>query len=402
MTARDTHDARRKPGRSLTGTGGLDQERAGSATGAGPGAKPPIDDAPELVWLDGEGLEQFAMKGPRSSSRDDDPAAAASLGGDPSSTAVEGGFQEPVIAEEFGRYFKERERSRLEWVQSVSRAALLCVIAAAGADWFFGSPPPDVAARRASAPPAAARVAVAPRPVAPRPAVTRAPEALDAINPAPPRTVAISTSARTTVVQTPPKPSPVVAAIPRDARSTIARASEARPSPAAPPAAAGTLGAEIPPPPVTPTTVVDDPPVVLPAPETRVASAPAPAAPREAPATAVVPPPTRELEARAIENVLGRYRTAFNELNAGAASAVWPSVNQKNLAKAFDRLEDQNVSFDHCQIEVIASLAEAACNGSARYVPKVGSRTPKAESRRWTFSLRKGGTGWLIDRVDAR
>ena len=146
---------------------------------------------------------------------------------------------------------------------------------------------------------------------------------------------------------------------------------------------------------MTAAAVVDEPPVVLPAPETHAVPATAPTAPRAA-------PPTRELEARAIESVLSRYRTAFNELDAGAASAVWPSVNEKNLARAFESLADQRVSFDNCRIEVTASLAEAACNGSARYVPKVGSRTPKAESRQWNFSLRKGGTGWLIDRVDAR
>lgn len=113
-------------------------------------------------------------------------------------------------------------------------------------------------------------------------------------------------------------------------------------------------------------------------------------------------PPGRELETRAIENVLNRYRNAFNRLDAGAASLVWPTVNEKTLARAFERLEDQNVLFESCQIEIGAVLAEAACSGSARYVPKVGSRTPKEEARRWRFSLRKASGGWLIDRVDAR
>ena len=108
------------------------------------------------------------------------------------------------------------------------------------------------------------------------------------------------------------------------------------------------------------------------------------------------------MEARAIENVLGRYRTAFNKLDAGAAVAVWPTVNEKTLARAFERLESHDLSFESCQIEVFAGLAEAACSGSARYVPKVGSRTPKDEARRWRFSLRKASGGWLIDRVDAR
>ena len=77
-------------------------------------------------------------------------------------------------------------------------------------------------------------------------------------------------------------------------------------------------------------------------------------------------------------------------------------MNEKTLARAFDRLEDQDVSFESCKIEVGGVHAEAACTGTARYVPKVGSRTPKAEARRWQFVLRRASDGWLIDHVDAR
>jgi hypothetical protein len=135
-----------------------------------------------------------------------------------------------------------------------------------------------------------------------------------------------------------------------------------------------------------------------------------PASPAETPASAstAVPAnagaraPDRATDTRAIESVLGRYRLAFNQLDAGAASAVWPTVNEKTLAKAFERLESHDVSFESCQIEIFSVLAEATCSGSARYVPKVGSRTPKDEARRWRFSLRKATGGWLIERVDAR
>jgi len=110
----------------------------------------------------------------------------------------------------------------------------------------------------------------------------------------------------------------------------------------------------------------------------------------------------RDLDARAIEMVLGRYRNAFNTLDAGAAAAVWPTVNEKTLARAFQRLDDQQVSFESCEIEIGGVHAEAACSGTARYIPKVGSRTPKAEARRWTFILRRASDGWLIDGIDAR
>jgi hypothetical protein len=116
----------------------------------------------------------------------------------------------------------------------------------------------------------------------------------------------------------------------------------------------------------------------------------------------VIPaPPPREAETGAIQNVLARYRNAFNSLDAGAASAVWPTVNERTLARAFDRIEEQSVAFDHCSIDVGASSAQAACTGTARYVPKVGSRSPKTETRQWLFNLRRAGAGWVIDNVQA-
>jgi len=119
-------------------------------------------------------------------------------------------------------------------------------------------------------------------------------------------------------------------------------------------------------------------------------------------AATVTRPARREAEESAIEAVLGRYKSAFSALDAKAASAVWPTVNEQTLTKAFEHLESHAVSFDDCRIEVFASLAEAACTGSARYVRKAGNRTPKAEARAWHFSLRKADDGWLIDLVDAR
>jgi len=96
------------------------------------------------------------------------------------------------------------------------------------------------------------------------------------------------------------------------------------------------------------------------------------------------------------------YRDAFNTLDARAAVTVWPTVNEKALARAFDSLEGQNVSFDDCRIETSDVLAEVACSGTARYVRKVGNRGSRAEARQWTFSLRKEHGGWLIQRVDSR
>jgi hypothetical protein len=124
---------------------------------------------------------------------------------------------------------------------------------------------------------------------------------------------------------------------------------------------------------------------------------PASAAAAPAAAAAVIDPNTS-----GIQNALARYRQAFSSLNASAAREVWPTVNERTLSRAFDRLEEQQVSFDGCQVQVNNDRAEAMCNGSARYVPRVGSRTPRVERREWHFNLVKVRGEWLIGAVDAR
>jgi hypothetical protein len=128
-----------------------------------------------------------------------------------------------------------------------------------------------------------------------------------------------------------------------------------------------------------------------------VATPPPPAAAPPAAAAAVI-----DNNTTGIQNTLARYRQAFSALSASAAREVWPTVNERSLSRAFERLEEQQVSFDGCQIQVNNQRAEAVCNGSARYVPRVGSRTPRTERREWRFSLVKVRDEWLIGAVDAR
>ena len=129
-------------------------------------------------------------------------------------------------------------------------------------------------------------------------------------------------------------------------------------------------------------------------------------APRSAPPVAAAAPPAAvaaiDPNTSSIQNTLARYRKAFSALNASAVREVWPTVNERTLSRAFDRLEQQDVSFDRCQIEVANDRAEATCNGTARYVPRVGSRTPRVDSREWRFNLVKVKDQWLIGALDAR
>src|SRR5262249_8201556 len=113
-------------------------------------------------------------------------------------------------------------------------------------------------------------------------------------------------------------------------------------------------------------------------------------------------PPKNNNENSAIYMLLGRYQSAFNDLNVSVAKSVSPSVNERGLARAFEGLERQEVVFDSCQIDAAASRAVVTCRGRTEYVPKVGSRTARLEPRRWVFKLTNAGAGWLIDSVVTR
>jgi len=59
-------------------------------------------------------------------------------------------------------------------------------------------------------------------------------------------------------------------------------------------------------------------------------------------------------------------------------------------------------STTHCGVCAKAGdAAMATCHGSARYVPKVGSREPRVEPRVWNFTLRKLGSDWTIETARA-
>ncbi len=102
-----------------------------------------------------------------------------------------------------------------------------------------------------------------------------------------------------------------------------------------------------------------------------------------------------------VKQALQRYRTAYEGLDARSAQAVWPAVNQVALARAFEGLESQRLTFESCSLQLAGDHAMATCRGTARYVPKIGSREPRIEPRVWSFALRKIGAEWKIDSARA-
>jgi hypothetical protein len=123
-----------------------------------------------------------------------------------------------------------------------------------------------------------------------------------------------------------------------------------------------------------------------------------PAAAAAVPSAAVLVPGDQSR----VEDVLRRYARAYDALDASAARAVWPSVDEKALARAFQDLSSQNVSFDSCDIDVRGAVANALCSGQASYVGRVGSREPRVEPRTWRFELRRDGDAWKIQSAETR
>ena len=150
-------------------------------------------------------------------------------------------------------------------------------------------------------------------------------------------------------------------------------------------------------PPIAPP--VDSPtvPAVLEAAPRPVAAVPA-SLPRAESTVAPVGPPAPEI---AIQAVLSRYRSAYQGLDAAAAKAIWPTVDHKALARAFERLEQQRLVFETCQISAGDAYAMASCVGTASYVPRAGSKVRHDDQRQWDFTLSKADDGWRIDSVFA-
>jgi hypothetical protein len=100
-------------------------------------------------------------------------------------------------------------------------------------------------------------------------------------------------------------------------------------------------------------------------------------------------------EERTIRAVLGRYEAAYNRLDAAAASAVRPSIDRQALARAFEGLVSQTVRLGSCAVTVTGVSAQAACTGTAQWIPRIGGQTQIA-TRQWRFDMKKTGADWII------
>jgi hypothetical protein len=119
-----------------------------------------------------------------------------------------------------------------------------------------------------------------------------------------------------------------------------------------------------------------------------------------APIVAPVEPLVVKEDAAAVRAVLDRYQAAFSDLDARKAKAIWPSVDERALGRAFGQLQQQQIVLESCGVEVTGERAAAACGGRASYVPRVGNKAARVEARSWAFTLRKTGDSWIIEAIE--
>jgi hypothetical protein len=127
-----------------------------------------------------------------------------------------------------------------------------------------------------------------------------------------------------------------------------------------------------------------------------------PPPPRPAPEAAPKPvqPPAISEETK-VRAVLARFEAAYTNLSAAAAQEVWPTVDARTLASAFNSLQSQQVSLGRCSIVIDRATARANCTGTTSWTPKIGGGR-RIESRRWEFDLVAEDGTWHILQAIAR
>jgi hypothetical protein len=107
------------------------------------------------------------------------------------------------------------------------------------------------------------------------------------------------------------------------------------------------------------------------------------------------------LQELGVRQALDSYERAYEHLDVAATAAVWPSVDRRALARAFETLKFQGVTFTNCAITVADANATARCRGTLEIIRKVGNSMPLTANQEWLFKMRRFGAEWKIDDVAA-
>lgn len=103
-----------------------------------------------------------------------------------------------------------------------------------------------------------------------------------------------------------------------------------------------------------------------------------------------------EEELELVRQTVEKYTRAYERLDVRAAKAVWPSLDERELERAFQGLQSQRIRMSCGRISITGHDANARCSGDATYHPRVGSRVMRLTEREWTFNLSRSDSGWQI------
>jgi hypothetical protein len=128
----------------------------------------------------------------------------------------------------------------------------------------------------------------------------------------------------------------------------------------------------------------------------------APSAPPEKPTSGDRERLTAANDQRAIRTILDAYRVAYEQRDTVAAARLWPGVDTRALTRAFGTLASHRMTFDRCDVAVTGMQAQARCDGTINYTPRVGDTQPQSRSMSWTFALDRSSGQWRISNVRGR
>jgi ketosteroid isomerase-like protein len=120
---------------------------------------------------------------------------------------------------------------------------------------------------------------------------------------------------------------------------------------------------------------------------------PAPETPRE---TGPSPAEIRAAEEKAVRTVVERYRQAYNNLDADAVAAVFPSGPIAQLRSAWGGVQQQTVTFANLNVRLDDAATTATVTATAETVMQPRGGSSQRATAPMTLTLRKNGDNWVI------
>lgn len=109
-----------------------------------------------------------------------------------------------------------------------------------------------------------------------------------------------------------------------------------------------------------------------------------------------VRPTTAGDDERAVRATVQAYTSAYTGLNADAVKALFPSVNDGALRRAFRSLRSQRVELRSMSVAIAGDGASVSGTWVSSAVGQVGDSTPQRDERPVIFTLAKRNGSWVI------